>query len=142
LYAARRFELFLEAYRRPDGDRWGGADLKRATGGGMTRSYVANLRKGRIENPGYEKMMAIAKAMGFPPAAWFKEILGNGTPAVPTDGQDLAARAERLFDTIMHPKTGEPHTNAEVACMSAVGLTEGEVEGMRTGAIPDSTGTP
>jgi transcriptional regulator with XRE-family HTH domain len=33
----------------------------------VARSYVANLRKGRIENPGYEKMMAIAKAMGFPP---------------------------------------------------------------------------
>ena len=29
----------------------------------MTRSYVTNLRKGRIENPGYEKMRAIAKAM-------------------------------------------------------------------------------
>ena len=67
LYAARRFELFLEAYRRPDGDRWGGADLKRATGGGMTRSYVANLRKGRIVNPGHEKMRAIVKAIGFPP---------------------------------------------------------------------------
>jgi transcriptional regulator with XRE-family HTH domain len=33
----------------------------------VTRSYVTNLRKGRIENPGYEKMRAIAKAMGIPP---------------------------------------------------------------------------
>ena len=139
MHVAQRFELFLETYHRPGGGRWGGADLEKATGGVVTRSYVANLRKGRIENPGYEKMMAIAKAMDFPPAAWFKEIPGDGTPAIPTDGQDLAARAERLFDTIMHPKTGEPHTNAEVACMSAGGLTEGEVEGMRTGAIPDPT---
>lgn len=36
----------------------------------MTRSYVANLRKGRIGNPGYEKMRALAKAMGFPPKLW------------------------------------------------------------------------
>ena len=33
----------------------------------MPRSYVTNLRKGRIENPGYEKMRAIAKAMSFAP---------------------------------------------------------------------------
>jgi hypothetical protein len=26
----------------------------------VTGSYVTNLRKGRIENPGYEKMRAIA----------------------------------------------------------------------------------
>jgi transcriptional regulator with XRE-family HTH domain len=137
LYAAQRFERFLETYRRPDGRGWGGADLEKATGGVVTRSYFTNLRKGRIENPGYEKMMAIAKAMGFPPAAWFKEIPGNGTPAIPTDGQDLAARAERLFDTIMHPKTGEPHTNADVARMSAGELTEDEVEKIRTGMISD-----
>jgi hypothetical protein len=31
------------------------------------RSYATNLRKGRIESPGYEKLVAIAKAMGFPP---------------------------------------------------------------------------
>jgi transcriptional regulator with XRE-family HTH domain len=137
LYAARRFELFLEAYRRPDGDRWGGADLKRATNGILTRSYVTNLRKGRIESPGYEKMLAIARAMGFPPAAWFKEMPGDGTPAVPTDGQDLAARAERLFDTIMHPRTGEPYENAGVARMSVGELTEDEVEKIRTGVISD-----
>ncbi len=44
----------------------------------MTRSYVTNLRKGRIENPGYEKMRAIAKAMGFAPEVWFEDGLGEG----------------------------------------------------------------
>ena len=48
----------------------------------MHRSYVTNLRKGRIESPGYEKMRAIAKAMGFPPALWFEDDLtANVTPA-------------------------------------------------------------
>ena len=48
---AEKFEHFLEVYRRPDGSRWGGQDLHDATGGVVTRSYVSNLRKGRIENP-------------------------------------------------------------------------------------------
>jgi transcriptional regulator with XRE-family HTH domain len=43
----------------------------------VTRSYVTNLRKSRIENPGYEKMRAIAKAMGFTPEVWFEEGLSD-----------------------------------------------------------------
>ena len=105
----------------------------------MTRSYVTNLRKGRIENPGYEKMRAIANAMGFPPEAWFEDVPGESVRAVPVEGRDLAARVERLFDAIVHPRTGEPYTNAEVARMSTGVLTEEEVEGIRTGAIPDPT---
>jgi transcriptional regulator with XRE-family HTH domain len=42
-------------------------ELEKATGGVVPRSYVTNLRKGRIESPGYEKLRAIAKAMGFAP---------------------------------------------------------------------------
>ncbi len=30
---ARRFEELLDAYRRPDGERWRGADIVEATGG-------------------------------------------------------------------------------------------------------------
>ena len=73
MHAAQRFEGLLEAYRRPDGGRWTGQQLDEATGGVVTRSYVTNLRKGRIESPGYEKMRAIALAKGFPPEAWFDE---------------------------------------------------------------------
>jgi hypothetical protein len=51
LHVAQRFELFLETYRRPDGSRWTGQQLDEATGGVVSRSYVTNLRKGRIENP-------------------------------------------------------------------------------------------
>ena len=63
MHVAQRFERFLDTYRRPDGQRWGGGELQKATGGIVSRSYVTNLRKGRMENPGYEKMRAIAKAM-------------------------------------------------------------------------------
>ena len=56
---ADTFEHFLKVYRlyrRPDGGRWGGQDLDRATGGVVTRSYVSNLRKGTIEQPGFERL--------------------------------------------------------------------------------------
>jgi len=66
-HVARKFERLLDTFRREDGRRWSGIELERATGGVVTRSYVTNLRKGRIENPGMDKLAAIAKAMGFPP---------------------------------------------------------------------------
>ena len=40
----------------------------------MTRSYVTSLRKGRTENPGFEKLRAIAKAMNFLPELWFEDV--------------------------------------------------------------------
>ena len=101
----------------------------------MPRSYDTNLRKGRIENPGYEKIRAIARVLGFPPEAWFEDAPGRAVASA--EGRDLAARVGHLFATIRHPGTGEPHTNAEVARMSAGGLTEEEVERMRSGAILD-----
>jgi hypothetical protein len=52
-----KFEHFLETYRRADGSKWGGQDLHNATGGVVTRSYVTSLRKGRIDNPGYDKLL-------------------------------------------------------------------------------------
>ena len=77
MHVAQRFEYLLDTYRRPDGQRWTGQQLDEATGGVVTRSYVTNLRKGRIENPGYEKMRAIAKAMSFAP-----EPRSVGTPTL------------------------------------------------------------
>jgi transcriptional regulator with XRE-family HTH domain len=75
MHIAQKFEVLLEIYRRPDGRKWSGQEIDEATGGVVTRSYVTNLRKGRIENPGYEKMKAIAKAMGFAPEVWFEDGL-------------------------------------------------------------------
>ena len=130
MHVAQRFERFLDAHPRPDGSRWTGQKLDEATGGVVPRSYFTNLRKGRIENPGYEKMLAIARAMGFPPEAWFDETPGRVVARM--EGQDLAGRVESLFDSIVHPGT-----SADVARMSAGVLTEEEVAGIRAGAIPD-----
>jgi transcriptional regulator with XRE-family HTH domain len=116
-----------------------GPAARRGHGRRSAPSYVTNLRKGRIENPGYEKMLAIARAMGFPPEAWFEDAPGDVVSAAPAEGQDLAARVAHLFDTVVYPRTGEPYTNAEAARMSAGGLTDDEVRGIRTGAISDPT---
>jgi transcriptional regulator with XRE-family HTH domain len=139
VHVAQRFELFLDPYRRPDGTPWTGQKLDEATGRVVARSYLTNLRKGRIENPGYEKMLAIARAMGFPPALWFEDAPGDAARAAPAGGQDLASRVRYLFANIRHPRTGEPYTDVEVARMSAGVLTEEEVEGMRSGKVPDPT---
>jgi transcriptional regulator with XRE-family HTH domain len=105
----------------------------------VTRSYVTNLRKGRIENPGYEKMLPTARAMGIPPEAWFEDAPAGGERPFPVEGRDIAGRVGHFFENIVHPRTGEPYTNAEVARMSAGVLTEGEVEGIRTGKVLDPT---
>ena len=139
MHVAQRFELFLDTYRRPAGSRWTGQQLDEATGGVVPRSYFTNLCKGRIENPGYEKMLAIARAMGFPPALWFEDAPGDVVSVAPAEGRGLAGRVGHLFGAIRHPGTGEPYTDADVARMSAGGLTEEDVEGIRTGRIADPT---
>ena len=77
----------MAIYCKPDGSAWGGQDLEDATGGAVTRSYVSNLKSGRIENPGFAKLEAIVGAMGFPSALWFG---GGGGGRVP-DGALAAA---------------------------------------------------
>src|SRR5215204_2773859 len=137
-HVARKFELLLDTFRREDGRRWSGIELERATGGVVTRSYVTNLRKGRIENPGMDKLAAIAEAIGFPPALWFEEELtgadGRGAVGRP---EGLAARVERLFDVIEDPKTGETYTRSGIARMSLGDLTEEDVRGLRSGSVSD-----
>lgn len=78
--SSERFLRLLALYRKPDGSEWGGRDLEGATGGAVTRSYVSNLRNGRIGSPGLDKLEAIAGAMGFPPQFWFGDG-GDGNQA-------------------------------------------------------------
>ena len=139
MHVSQKFERLLDAHRRSDGSKWTGQQLDEATGGVVTRSYFTNLRKGRIESPGYEKMAAIAKAMGFPPEAWFEEGTGRAPDGPSDDGRGIAGRVEHLFDAVRNPNTGDPYTNADVARMTLGDLSEEDVEGIRTGAIDDPT---
>jgi hypothetical protein len=65
MHVSQKFEHLLETHRGPDGSRWTGQQLDEATEGVVPRSYVTNLRKGRIESPGCEKMRAFTETMGF-----------------------------------------------------------------------------
>jgi transcriptional regulator with XRE-family HTH domain len=136
MHIAQKFEALLEIYRRPDGRRWSGQEIDEATGGVVSRSYVTNLRKGRIDNPGYAKLAAMAKAMGFPPEVWFEDGLGEGRSIGQAEvSYGVAARLEHLFAVVRNPKTGEPYTSAEVARMTLGDLSEEDVQRIRTGAI-------
>jgi len=138
MHIAQKFETLLEIYRLPDGRKWSGQEIDEATGGVVSRSYVTNLRKGRIENPGYAKMKAIAKAMGFPVEVWFEESLGDRRLTVRgAESHNIAGRLEHLFEVIRNPKTGEPYTSGEVARMTLGDLSEKDVEKIRTGAVSD-----
>src|ERR671910_2462088 len=135
---SQKFERLLDDHRRPDGSRWTGEQLDEATGGVVSRSYVTNLRKGSIESPGYEKMRAIAKAMGFAPEVWFEDGLGEGRAIRQAEeSRGVAGRLEHLFEVVRNPKTGEPYTNAQVARMTLGDLSEGDVERIRIGAESD-----
>jgi transcriptional regulator with XRE-family HTH domain len=140
MHIAQKFETLLEIYRRPDGRKWSGQEIDEATGGVVSRSYVTILRKGRIDNPGYEKMRAIAKAMGFAPEVWFEDGLGEGRYIGQAEvSYGVAARLEHLFEVVRNPRTGESYTNDEVARMTLGDLSEEDVEKIRTGAIGDPT---
>lgn len=138
---AQRFEELLDAYRRPDGQRWRGADIVEATGGVVTRSYISALRKGNIDSPGYDKLHAIARAVGFPVELWFAPNSEQSAPVerdVPDD-VGFADRLERLFQMVTDGKKGRSYTNAEVARMSLGGISEEQIAAIRTGEATNPT---
>ena len=76
----------------------------------MTRSYVTSLRKGRIENPGFEKLRAIAKAMNFPPELWFEDVenepeLSSGRPSWFLDRDDKLALLDEVLVEALRDET-------------------------------------
>ena len=98
-HVSARFARLLALYRKPDGSNWGGQDLEKATGGVVTRSYVTNLKRGRIEHPGMDKPAALAAAMGFPPALWFEneeDFADEALLAALRDGTTRSILAEVL----------------------------------------------
>lgn len=140
VHIAERFEVLLAAYPHPDGRAWSGQEIDAATGGVVTRSYVTNLRKGRIENPGYEKLRAIAKVLGFPPELWFEEGLLEGAfvrKETGREGEGVAAKVSYLMEELGHEMTREAYADAEVARLSLGDLSEQDVADIRTGKTSD-----
>jgi len=69
----KRFLWLQERYRKPDGSKWTNADIERATGGFVRGNYVTNLVRGRIHQPGTDRLQVIAQVMGFPAELWLSE---------------------------------------------------------------------
>jgi transcriptional regulator with XRE-family HTH domain len=69
---------------------------------------------------------------------WFEDGLGEGRSIGQAEEiSGVAGRLEHLFEVVRNPKTGEPYTNAEVARMTLVDLSEEAVQRIRTGAVSD-----
>lgn len=136
-----RFELLLDAYRRPDGSKWSGQKIEDATEGVVSRSYVSSLRKGHVSQPSYDKLYAISRVMGFPVELWSEEAFNRMFASKPAlqDEAPTSERLERLFETTINPRTGVAYTNAEVAEISENLLSEEEVAGIRSGEIDNPT---
>ena len=87
------------------------ASLAVAAGGVVTRSHVSNLRKRKIENPDFEKLRAIAKAMNFSPEQWFEDVENLGEVSGArfawfVDGEDnLALLDEELVEALRDETT-------------------------------------
>lgn len=140
MHIAERFEILLAAHPHSGGRMWSGQEIDEATGGVVTRSYVTNLRKGRIDNPGYEKLRAIAKTLGFPPELWFDEELPTDIDARVEPGlerADVAEKVARLMEMPKNEANGRSYTDAEVARLSLGDLDEEEVRAIRTGELTD-----
>lgn len=136
-----RFEHFREIYRRPDGKRWSNADIERATGGFVRGNYITNLKAGRIEQPGIDRLAAIAQVMGFPAELWFQKYR---EPAGGADGQQqpltLADKLELLFGLRTNHATDRPFTNRELAELTYGQLDEDTISAAREGKVADLRG--
>jgi hypothetical protein len=89
-------------------------ELERATGGVVNRSYVTNLRKGRIENPGMDKLSALTRRWAFPRSLVRGGAARHGSRSFGGTRRALD-RVECLFEIARHPRTGEAYTSAGIA---------------------------
>ena len=76
---AEKFRMMLRLYPHPDGGRWDGEKMERATQGGITREVFADLERGRggaigplgLSPP---QWAAMAQAMDFPLELWHRKL--------------------------------------------------------------------
>lgn len=156
LEVARRHRLLVERFPRADGDPWRGTEVDAASGGLCTGSYFSALGKGKLRQPGFPQLSAIADVLGFPVELWglppelwdeylaqhpprggFRSVApGHPVPRVPA-GEELAGLLNGLFEERPNPATGEPFTEDEVAMRSGGRLTAGQIAWMRSGNQQD-----
>lgn len=137
-----RFERFREIYRRPDGKKWSNMDIERATEGFVRGNYITNLKAGRIEQPGIDRLAAIAQVMGFPTELWFHK---DREPVEEAEGQKrpatLADKLNLLFELRINHATGRPFTNRDLVELTYGQLDEETITAAREGKVADLRGT-
>lgn len=161
-YYAERFKKMLRLYPHPSGRVWRGKDFEEATNDYVVGSYVTALRKGRIDNPGVQKLKKIAEVMGAPFELWLEEpedwerdartylepkrsmhsppeAPGSEEEAETSGSSTLAGLLNRLFEEVRNGTTGEPYTNREVSALTQGRLSEDEVRRMREDDLENPT---
>ena len=162
-YYAERFKKMLRLYPHPSSGRpWRGKDFEAATNGYVVGSYITALRKGRIDNPGVQKLKKISEVMGAPFELWLEdpenwerdaraylaqkrradepsEAANHKDGAGSPDSSTLAGLLNRLFEEVRNETTGEPYTNREVSTLTQGRLSEDEVRRMRQDDLENPT---
>lgn len=152
---SKKFKIMLETLSHPDGGRWTGTKMERATGKKVSTSYFSALRDDHIDIPRADKVEAIAEAMGFPPGLWFRSlswweearenwVKGRDLRAVlEEEGREanvshLSLLLERLIKE-HEKKTGELLTDEAIAKKSGGVLRKEDVGALRSGRLADPT---
>jgi transcriptional regulator with XRE-family HTH domain len=141
---AQRFARMLELFPHPAGRRWRGKDFEVATNNYVTGSYITALKKGRIENPGVERLRAISEVMGAPFEMWLEEPedwgRAPGEAGAPEGGSEtLKDLIEYLFGALVDERSGKPYSNRDVSSMTQGRLSEDDVTRMRSGELQNPT---
>lgn len=139
----KRFLYFQERYRKADGAKWKNKEIERATRGFVTGNYITNLKKGRVENPSYERLRAIAETLGFPPELWYQSNLESGAQAseqleaLSAAEATLADKLNFLFESQVDPDSGAPPTDRRVSDLTFGRVSEDRLAKARAGEIVD-----
>ena len=139
-----KFARLLDIYRKPDGSRWSLKEIEDYTGGFVTGRYLTNLKAGRIQQPGLDRMREIARVLGFPVQLWLQDIENWESITKQKESQErgstLPDRLNLLFDVLVNRRTGKPYTNEQVADFSKGRLTAEDLARARAGEINDFKG--
>jgi hypothetical protein len=117
LHVAQRFEIFLDAYRRPDGIPWTDQKLDVATGGVVARMSagaltveVEGIRTGDTADPTVGQVAALAAVFGVP-ASYLVER-GKGQPVL--DEETLDALADKTAAAILRASARLPDREKQI----------------------------
>lgn len=138
---AELFRKLLEAYPLEDGSMWSGPKMEQATGGVVNSAYFSNLLSGRINQPGLDKLKAIAEAMAFPAQLWLEDPDTWGVSSseesirFTSTSVSFSALLKNLFESVPNENTGMPFTVSQIVERSGQKVTEAELQQMLAGEL-------